>query len=242
MKILVADTATIQTRLGALLEKELLSAIRRGGTAILGLPGGRSVAPVIEVMPKLSIPWERVSVFFVDERWLPQNDAERNDTGVLAAMSAAFRSGPAPPRLVEAPASDLVANASAGARDYSNLLERTANSAGFFDVAILGIGEDGHVASIFPGAPLKLRDNPAFVAVEDSPKPPSTRITANASLLTGTPCVAGLLFGEQKADAYRRLTSGESAATLPAALIREAPRGYVFADYSAAGGTVPEET
>ena len=238
MKIIVADTETIQARVGTLLEKELLPVIRRRGAAILGLPGGRSVAPIIEVMPKLSIPWDRVSLFFVDERWLPREDSERNETGVVTAINTAFESAPVRPRIVAAPAADSTEDPSEGARNYANTLKSESKGTLHFDVAILGIGEDGHIASIFPGSPLRLEEDAAYVSVKGSPKPPATRITANASLLTSTPCVVGLLFGGQKSEAYRRLTSGESAATLPAAMIREAPRGYIFADYPAAGGTM----
>ncbi len=244
MKILVADQGTILRRIIELLEKELNPVVSRRGFAALALPGGRSVLPILEALPRASLPWDRVGLFLVDERWVGKDHPESNYRLIAESIAESFADAAAKPELVAPPGppegglpEDGEAEAATRATAaYDAVLKDRTNGAGVFDLAILGVGEDGHIASLFPGRPLELGLAPGFAVVWDSPKPPPIRLTANASLVTSTPCVVGLLFGDAKGGAYRRLTSGESAATLPAALIREAARGYLFADYSAAGG------
>ena len=234
MKILVADQQTILRRIGELLEKELSPVLAHRGNGALGLPGGRSVVPLLEVLPKIPLDWDRVGIFLVDERFVPKDHPDSNYGLVAGSIEAAFADSPAKPEILPLP--DSGTDPAAAAASYGELLKERTGGTGVFDLAVLGVGEDGHIASIFPGRPLDLPAPPGFSLIRDSPKPPPVRITANASLITSTPCLIGLLFGEAKAEAYARLTGGASAATLPAALIREAPRGYLFADYSAAGG------
>lgn len=234
VKTLVADQWTILRRIGELLDKELSPVLSRRGSGALGLPGGRSVVPLIETLPRIPLPWNRIAIFPVDERFVPRDHPDSNYGLIAGAIEAAFADSPAKPEIVPPP--DSGPDPAAAAAVYGDLLNDRTEGAGVFDLAILGVGEDGHVASIFPGRPLDLTTPPGFSVIPDSPKPPPVRITANASLLTSTPCLIGLLFGKAKAEAFRRLTGGASAATLPAALIREAPRGYLFADYAAAGG------
>jgi 6-phosphogluconolactonase len=234
VKILVADQQTILRRIGELLVKELSPVLARRGSGALGLPGGRSVLPLLEALPKTPLPWDRVGIFLVDERLVPKDHPDSNYGLVAASIEAAFADYPGKPEILPLPESG--SDPAAAAAAYGRLLKERTDGAGVFDLAVLGVGEDGHIASIFPGRPLDLQTPPGFSIVRDSPKPPPVRITANASLITSTPCLIGLLFGEAKAEVYRRLTGGASGATLPAALIREAPRGYLFADYSAAGG------
>jgi 6-phosphogluconolactonase len=252
VKTLVADQQTILRRIAELLEKELTPVIGRRGFGVLALPGGRSVLPIIGAFPKISIPWDRVRLFLVDERWVQRDHPESNYRLIVDSLAQAFGDAAAKPEIVAPPApagdgspeadriNDSEAEPTDAAAAYDALLKEHTAGVGTFDFAILGVGEDGHIASLFPGRPLALDAAPGFAVVRDSPKPPSVRLTANASLITSTPCVVGLLFGEAKQQAYRRLTSGESAATLPAALVREAARGYLFADYSAAGASASQ--
>ncbi len=236
MKILVADQHTILRRIGELLEKELGPVLARRGSGALGLPGGRSVVPLLEALPRIPLPWDRVGIFLVDERFVPEDHPDSNYGLIAGSIEAAFAGAPAKPEILPLPGLKSGSDPAAAAAAYGEILKERTTGTGVFDLAVLGVGEDGHIASIFPERPLDLETPPGFSVVRDSPKPPPVRITANASLLTSTPCLIGLLFGEAKAEAYRRLTGGASAARLPAALIREAPRGYVFADYSATGG------
>ncbi|MFW5843824.1 MAG: 6-phosphogluconolactonase [Spirochaetota bacterium] len=234
MKIVVADQHTILRRIGKLLEKELSPVLARRGSGALGLPGGTSVVPLLEALPAVPLPWDRVGIFLVDERFVPKDHPDSNYGLIAGSIERAFAGAPAKPEILPLPGSEPGPAAAAAA--YGEILKERTEGTGVFDLAVLGVGEDGHIASIFPERPLDLATPPGFSVIGDSPKPPPVRVTANASLLTSTPCLIGLLFGVAKAEAYRRLTGGASAATFPAALIREAPRGYLFADYSAAGG------
>ena len=98
------------------------------------------------------------------------------------------------------------------AQDYAALLPEA------LDVVLLGMGEDGHTASLFPGAPA-LQETGAKVLAVQGPKPPPWRLTLTLPVLRAAHTVLGVALGEGKADAVRRIRSGEA---LPAGLVANA--------------------
>ena len=137
-----------------------------------------------------------------------------------------------PAHVHEVPASDEVATAEDAAEAYSAALRE--HGAGFFEVLMLGIGPDGHCASLFPGHPaLDARDAIA-VAVHDSPKPPPTRVSLTRECLERSREVWFLVSGADKADAVVRGVTGAPFETTPAAHVHGVERTLWLVDSEAA--------
>lgn len=176
-------------------------AIAARGVFRFALPGGRSPRAMLgklvestRVRPE-KLDWSRVEVFFVDERALPPEHPDSNFRMVDEALLQPLGAGAPRVHRMRGEVADL----EAAAAEYAELLETP------LDLAVLGIGEDGHVASLFPGSPL-LADSAARVAiVRDSPKPPPVRLTLTPRALHEARSVLGLAIGMDKAEAFRRL-------------------------------------
>ncbi|WP_371401918.1 6-phosphogluconolactonase [Kribbella sp. NBC_00662] len=171
-----------------------------GGIAHVVLTGGR-VASVVyrtvaESPARVEVDWQRVEFWWGDERFLPDGDPERNETQAREALLSALDVDPA--RVHPMPA-DTGQGAEAAAAAYAAELEAAGSPT--FDVLMLGVGPDGHVASLFPGYPQLEVIDVAAVAVHDSPKPPPTRVSLTFPLLDRTREVWFVVSGEDKADA-----------------------------------------
>jgi 6-phosphogluconolactonase len=144
------------------------------------LTGGRIAAKVLRAVKELpaaaAIDWSRVDLWWGDERFLPAGDPDRNETQAREVLLDALPLDPA--KVHAMPASDGPDgdDAEAAAARYATELAAGGAELPPFDVLMLGVGEDGHVASLFPGHP-GLNETGTAAAVHDSPKPPPTRIT-----------------------------------------------------------------
>ncbi len=200
------------------------------GVASLVLTGGRIAAQIyaaVHASPaRDAVDWSRVDFWWGDERFLPSGDPDRNETQAREAFLAALPTDPS--RVHPMPASDgpQGADAAAAAAAYA------AEIAGArFDVVLLGVGEDGHVASVFPGHPVG--DDPRPVAdVHGSPKPPPVRITLTLPTLGTATEVWLLASGSGKADAVREALT-VSPATVPAAKVHGRERTLWLVDTDA---------
>jgi 6-phosphogluconolactonase len=213
----------------------------QGGVPSVVLTGGtiaRSIHRAVADAPDVGrVDWSRVDIWFGDERFVPSGDPDRN-LG-QAAEDLLDRLPFDPARVHPMPASDAdgssggVAEAAAAYAD-----ELRTRHTGAFDVVMLSLGPDGHVASLFPGFPaLDVRDTEA-VAVTDSPKPPPERISLTFSTLNHAQEVWFLVSGEAKAEtAARALATGDAAADvrdLPAVGVHGRERTVWFLDEAAA--------
>ena len=204
--LLVGDVAS------ALLDR-LESAQARGEVPHIGLTGGSIADALHRELARRSVDssvdWSRVAFWWGDERFVPADSPDRN---ALQAREALLDHVPVDPANVhEVPASDQVASAEEAAEAYGAALR--ADGAGFFEVLMLGIGPDGHCASLFPGHPaLEVRDVIA-VAVHDSPKPPPDRVTLTFEAMDRCRAVWFIASGEGKAEAVARALADEGTVT-----------------------------
>lgn len=163
------------------------------GSAILGLPGGRSVSGILDGLVKAPIDWPRVHIFLADERKVPVTDPESNYREILEHLAEPLSSTG---RMPAANVHPCVA----GAPEYSAEFGATGNH---FDVLVLGVGEDGHIASLFPGRIGATEDPGFFIDVENSPKPPPRRVSASQRLIQGSSSIVLLFIGAGKKEALR---------------------------------------
>lgn len=144
-----------------------------------------------------SIDWNRIDVFWVDERFVAAEDPDRNDA---EAMRALFNECEGV-RLHPMPSDEGQSLDEAVARATSQWRDITGGAA--FDLVILGMGPDGHIASLFPGRPLH-EDCPLY-ALDDSPKPPARRITFSLPVLRASKRIHLIVAGAAKAEALARV-------------------------------------
>lgn len=169
------------------------------------------------------VPWAHVDVFQADERAAPDGSEERNLTAIERELG---RIPPPGPRIHAMGVSgDLVR----GAADYSGELESVCGSPPVLDVVHLGLGPDGHTASLFPGErALEVRDASVVVA---GPRDGFSRLTLTLPVLVRARLVVFLVAGRAKAEAVRSLLASDEG--IPAARVRS-EEVYVLLDREAA--------
>jgi 6-phosphogluconolactonase len=160
---------------------------------------------VARLAPDSGVDWTQVDFYWGDERYVAPDSPDRNALQARTAFLDAVGADPA--RIHEMPSTADAATVEAGAEAYQERL-RSAGSTSF-DLVMLGMGPDGHVASLFPGFPqLDVRDRVA-VPVTGSPKPPPERISLTFDALNRADEVWFLVSGEEKAAAVGRALSPE---------------------------------
>ena len=213
----VADADALALAAADAVVAQAATAIRARGAFRFAVPGGRTPRGMLASLAatdRADAPdWTRVTVLLADERALPSGDPERNDWLVRETLLAPL--GGRAPRFVPMRAED--ADLERAAQDYASELAVP------LDLVVLGVGEDGHVASLFPGSPL-FSDAARLVAVvRDSPKPPPVRLTLAPRALAEARAVLVLASGSGKADAVAAaLAPGADPRHVPAALRADA--------------------
>lgn len=202
-----------------------------GGIGVAALRAVRE-SPAVD-----AVDWSRVDIWWGDERFVPRDDPDRNE---LQARSALLDHIPVEQARVfpMGYAGGEDATAEAAADRYSALLAARAEPGSpepvpAFDVLLLGLGPDGHVASLFPGAPGAAEEKRPVIAVHDSPKPPPTRVSLTRPSIRSAREVWVISAGEEKADAVGlALTPGSPP--IPAAAVSGRDRTLWLLDRAAA--------
>jgi 6-phosphogluconolactonase len=217
----------------------LADAIAARGHAHLVLTGGgigTKVMAAIAASPALdAVNWGLVDFWWGDERFEVAGDPERNETGARSALLDHIAADPDRVHVMRGPDGPDGDDPDAAAARYAAELAAAAGGTGVpaFDVLMLGIGPEGHVASIFPDSPAAHATG-TVVAVRNSPKPPPTRLSLTFSALQAAREVWILASGEEKADAVAGALSGVSEDKLPAAGARGRERTLFLIDQAAA--------
>jgi 6-phosphogluconolactonase len=203
-----------------------LAAAARGGQSVV-LTGGGTPGRAYELAAEREPDWSAASLWWGDERAVPPEDDHSNFR--LARESLLDRIE-APPREVQRIRGEL--GAEEAAREYDELVRGAR-----FDYVLLGIGPDGHAASLFPGEPtLEERERRAIPA-EARLEPFVARVTLTVPVLSSAPEVVFIVTGEEKAEAVERAFGRPPGPETPASLIRSAKgRTRVVADAAAASG------
>lgn len=230
------DPDGLATFVARLLLKRLAGVQADGRVPCIALTGGTIADQVHHELARLhaqagAVDWSRVDVWWGDERYVPSDDPQRNAGQARAAFLDAV--GVDPARVHEMPAADGghpdVASAAAA---YGE--ELRTHGAGVFDVVMLGVGPDGHVASLFPGYPQLDVDDRVAVAVTDSPKPPPERVSLTFGALNRTREAWFLASGEAKASAVAGALGGADLHDIPAAGVHGQDRTRWLLDEPAA--------
>lgn len=212
------DAEAVAQAAAEFLFEQIHACVQQKQICHVALPGGTTPARCLQLLSAMALPWEKIHWYLGDERCYPVGHEQRNDSMLEDMLWSRIEMPeenrhPIPAELGPEPA----------AEDYSALI----NGVGRLDIVVLGMGEDGHTASLFPENPA-LEDTRAVVPVYHAPKPPSERV----SLGLGTIQAAGqrivMVTGSSKHQALKRVQQGDQ---LPVNRIGPA---YWFVDKSAA--------
>lgn len=219
--VYVADVGALASHLVQVIAPIATEAVQQRGAWSLAIPGGSVVELLVPALAQAPLPWDRAHVFWCDERDVPPGDPQSN-------WAALRRLGETFARL-----SAATLHRMAAVDTYTTEVQQVAGRPPAFDVVLLGTGEDGHVASLFPGRP-SLDEASAIVVVEDaSPKPPPRRLSLTMPVLANASLTVVAAFGAGKRDAVRAALT-ESSDLPIARVLRAARRPLLLLDAEAA--------
>ncbi|HEX4704545.1 MAG TPA: 6-phosphogluconolactonase [Pseudonocardiaceae bacterium] len=238
--IVHADADVLAAAAAARLITKVVDAQSARGWASVVLTGGRTGTAVLAQLnaspARDAIDWRRIDLYWGDERFLPAGDPERNDTQARAALLDHIPVAGARIHSIEPSDGRFGDDPDAAADAYAELLARAAGDASVptFDVCLLGVGEEGHTASVFPESPAVHETGRTVVAVRDCPKPPPTRVSLTLPAIRHSAEVWLMTTGAGKADAVAMALGDAGEVEIPAAGARGRQRTLWLLDRSAA--------
>jgi 6-phosphogluconolactonase len=242
------DGDLLAKAVAARLVTTLVDASAASGHASVVLTGGGIGTKVLTELARApardAVDWRHLDVWWGDERFLPTSDPERNETGARAALLDHVEASPDRIHPMPGPDGPDGDDAEAAAGRYAGWLRAAAQPEDHgqvpsFDVLLLGIGPEGHVASLFPGQPA-LYEERTVVAVHGAPKPPPTRLTLTLPAIRAARQVWIIASGGEKAGAVRLALSGAGPVQVPAAGARGRQQTLYLLD-NAAAARVPAQ-
>ncbi|HVV13105.1 6-phosphogluconolactonase [Amycolatopsis sp.] len=241
--VVYANPKLLAAAVAARLVTRLVDLQAAKGSASLVLTGGSTGIAVLEELraapARDAVDWSRLDLYWGDERFVPADDDERNEKQARAAL---LDHVPVDPKRVHAMAAsdgefgdDVDAAAAAYARVLAdNALPEDHGDVPSFDITLLGLGGEGHTASVFPESPAVYETERSVVAVRNCPKPPPTRVSLTLPAIRRSHDVWLLTTGEAKADAVAMALSGAGEVQLPVAGARGRRRTLWLLDKTAA--------
>ena len=218
------DAATLHMQASNVILDSARTAITARSVFHLVLAGGRTPRGVYARLAQFHVEWKKWQIYFGDERCLPVGDPQRNDSMARAAWLDRV---PIPAANIHSIPAQL--GPTVGALRYAETLA----GVGSFDLVLLGLGEDGHTASLFPGQPLgDAPTSDAVLAVPNAPQVLHERVSLSIARLNRTRQAMFLITGEDKRAALAAWWSNQD---IPAAHVAT-PHTLVWCDAEAAGG------
>ena len=230
--IVYADADDLAQATAARLLVRIGDVLAHRGRADIVLTGGTVGIATLEAAAQsplaAGIDWTAVHVWWGDERFVEEGDADRNEGQAQRALLAALPL--AEDTIHRMGSSSAYDTAEEAASAYASELAAHGDPA--FDILMLGLGPDGHVASLFPGHAGYQASGASAIAVHDSPKPPPTRVSLALETINNAAEVWVVAAGAPKADVVARCLHGDTA--LPGAAVRGTDRTLWLIDAAAA--------
>jgi 6-phosphogluconolactonase len=219
------DADDLAQRAAGAVAAAITGAVQANGQCTVALAGGdtpRALYATLAARFNESLPWKHVHVFWGDERFVPSGDRRRNQA---MARETLLDHVPCPPANIHPVSTDALSS-DAAAAEYEATLRRWFSSEWpLFDLVLLGLGADGHTASLFPGSSA-LDETTRWAVAATAPADPPSRVTLTLPVFNNAALTLFLVAGAEKAPALRRVLAGADASILPAAGVRPS-RGAV---------------
>jgi 6-phosphogluconolactonase len=222
--VVASSPAQLADDVAARLVTTLVSAQSVRALAFLGVTGGgileQTMAALKRNPARDAVDWRRVSLWWGDERFVPADSPDRNDRPAFAALFDALPLEPANVHRMPAAGAEYGDDAEAAAEAYAAELAAAADpdeDVPHFDAMLLGVGPDGHCASLFPEHPGVYEEQASVIAVHNSPKPPPTRLSLTFRALGAANEVWFVVSGTSKAQAVAMALGGAGRVQVPAA-------------------------
>ncbi|KAI9454856.1 6-phosphogluconolactonase [Lactarius psammicola] len=222
------DTSTLSNSLAEYILKAQKESIDKRGRFTVAISGGSLPKTLTALVAKPGVKWDKWHIFYADERVVPLNDADSNH---YLATSTLYSQVPIPRENIHTIDPDLLNDLEELADAYEKELVREfaqKDSARFpiFDLILLGVGPDGHTASLFPGHELLSEEDRWVAYIEDSPKPPPRRVTLTLPVINHAARVVFVATGAGKAQTLSAILDTPEQG-LPAARVRPAAPGHL---------------
>lgn len=212
----------LEKRAAGLLAEALSDLLTRQNLVSLGVVGGRSVGAVLEKLGGEPVNWERIHLFMVDERLVPNDHPDSNYRLVSSQVSSYI------PSANLHPFNHHPGEVQTALERYQAELEKCG---GRLDVVLLSSGEDGHIASLFPEHQTIDSREHYFLATDSAPKPPPQRMSASPRLISRASTAVLLFFGSTKLQAFQNcLDDSVSVRMCPAGIVRTLDHHYLLTD------------
>lgn len=240
--VVAADPAALADAAAAIVRRGIARAIEARGACHLALAGGRTPKGVYERLAAAGDPaidWTRVHAAFGDERFVPPDHPESNYAMARAALLDRVPVPPTQVLRVRGESQDVEAAADAYGASLATAFGLAAGAWPVFDIVLLGIGADGHTASLFPHTPV-LHERRRIAAAVEAPVTPSRRVTLTFPVLNAGRAVLILASGADKAPAVARALAPEGDAdATPVRAIRPAAGTLTWLLDAAAAAALP---
>ena len=216
------DSKALVGTAGDRLVAAIQTAVADRGRALLVLTGGGNGIALLQHLGAhgRQIDWSKVHLFWGDDRYVPEDDDERNDKQARAALLDHIDIPSSNVHAMPASDGEFAGDLAAAALAYEQVLAANAEPGDptpNFDVHLLGMGPEGHINSLFPDTPAVREATRMVVSVEDSPKPPPQRITLTLPAIRRSREVWLMVSGAAKAEAAAAAIGGADPISIPAA-------------------------
>lgn len=210
MKIIQSNKEDAEKKAVKQFKKEVNNLLKKQDQVIVGLCGGRSIQGILKLLGKQELPWKQIHFFMVDERQVP---IRHEDSNFKQAYDLLFAN------LLEENVLDKTNlhpyDYEKPISEYTKLLQKSEG----FDICFFGVGEDGHIAGLYPNHHSVKNEAKGFITMADSPKPPKDRMTMSKYLVNQSKVNFVLFFGDAKKNAYEMfLDKSTSITKIPAKL------------------------
>lgn len=227
MELVVAHIAELKARLTHQFEELVGETLDRGATNAFacGVTGGSTALIFLPALREANVDWSRLTLFWGDERAVPP-DSDDSNYRLVEDMLLRPLAARAPNAIrMQGEMPDL----QYAAREYAALLPPA------LDLLILGVGDDGHVCSLFPGHPALTENNARVLVVEDSPKPPPRRLTLSLSYVLRSKSLWIVAVGERKRVLLQNAIRREQPSTPIDLVVAQGREVVIFTDQSLRG-------
>jgi 6-phosphogluconolactonase len=212
-----------------ILTRTIAETLKQKAAVVLAVPGGRGAVQTLEKLRSMGIPWSKVHIFMADERRVPPDDPLSNYRTIKEALiSPLIASKQLPPSNAH-PFVLQDNDVPASLQAYQNELDRLGGSC---DIVLLSAGEDGHIASLFPGHPGMEDGSKGYIRIDNAPKEPPARISMSKKLIMRAGTAVLLFTGDHKRAAYQNFCNTEIAENeCPAKIVLKIPGRYILTGF-----------